>query len=484
MTNLKVIIVFIILVKHSNGFYNPTSTSQSSPSLSRTPPYPSALPLAKIPEVTNWKISQRGEIYGIIKNHPVLDDGDVITTSKLVSTDLCNEGSIVSTQSGSKYKLQKPSSQQLKIFEQKRLQEDRQKPKVVLSEKQQTKKASFGLFNNANKSVVKKQETTAKPKAEKKVPVAIAAAVAKAGTYRGIVLSGITIGDGKYVLAKKSFRSTSGKSTIYTAFLVGKDGPTGSRLAVKLSANKEALKREYNNYLRIQRGLFFGKFVTCNDFYPVVKGNKQFDKQSALVIDGGVKNLKQFLDQRWGKGLSGRAMRDVASIAGQCIQAIHSSSLVWTDLKTENFVIMEEEDGLSGLKSVKGIDLESARPIGRNPVDYSPEACPPEFADAFVSGYGADFVLKPSYDMWSLGMMLYELSTGVPYFGTKSSLAITKILRAEGFTVNTSKVKDDKLRDLIQQCLSINPNARPDITQFLLHPFFTTTGIGPFSFFK
>jgi len=460
---IKLTSILLCLIEISNGFYSPASVSVSFPR--------SALNAAKIPEITNWSVSTASEVKGIIKFHPVLDDGDIITTSKLVNADLCSEGSIVSTQSGSKYKLLKPSSQQLKILDKKRKAQE----KKVVTPPTPRKSASFGFFNKPTK------ESTAKSTA--KTTTEPSKSTVKAGTYKGIVLSGSTVGNGKYILAKKSFRSTSGKSTIYTAFQAGSDGsPTGPRLAAKISPNTDALKREYNNYLKIKRGLFNGRFVSCVDFYPAIQDNKQFDKQSALIIDGGVKNLKQFLDQRWGQGLSGRAMRDVAATAGQCIQAMHSSKLVWTDLKTENFVIMEEEDGNSGLNSVKGIDLESARPYGRNPVDYSPEACPPEFADAFVKGYGADFVLKPSYDIWSLGMMLYELSTGKPYFGTKSSLAITKILSAEGFTVNFSKVKDKKLRDLIQQCLSIDPDKRPDINQYLLHPFFTTTGIGPFSF--
>lgn len=478
---LKFVILLIILVNESNGFHHPSSVSLSTTSYTTT-----KLHAAKIPEITNWQISAAGEAKGIIKYHPVLDDGDIITTSRLVNTELCAEGSIVCTASGSKYKLEKPSSQQLKLLEKKRKQEEKLEKVAAASQKQQktptnasksSSSPSFGFFNK--KSVKESEVAPSKPNQTKSAQSQV-----KAGTYRGIVLSASTVGNGKYVLAKKSFRSTSGKSTIYTAFQTGKDGlPTGERLAVKVSPNTDALKREYSNYLKIQKGFFNGRFVNCNDFYATITdNNKQFKEQSALVIDGGVKNLKQFLDSRWGQGLKGRAMRDVAATAGQCTQAMHSSKLVWTDLKTENFVIMEDEDGASGLKCVKGIDLESARPYGRNPVDYSPEACPPEFADAFVSGYGAEFILKPSYDMWSLGMMLYELSTGKPYFGTKSSLAITKILRAEGFTANVSKVKDKKLRDLIEQCLSINPDKRPDINQYLLHPFFTTTGIGPFSF--
>jgi hypothetical protein len=54
----------------------------------------------------------------------------------------------------------------------------------------------------------------------------------------------------------------------------------------------------------------------------------------------------------------------------------YKTYLVWTDLKAENFVVMQ--DFSNGEKvHPKGIDLESAMPYWDNPVDYSPESCPP-----------------------------------------------------------------------------------------------------------
>jgi serine/threonine protein kinase len=140
---------------------------------------------------------------------------------------------------------------------------------------------------------------------------------------------------------------------------------------------------------------------------------------------------------------------------------------------------MQDSDGLKGIKA---IDLESAMPIRSNPVDYSPEACPPEFARSFLNGEGEEFVLEKSYDLWSLGMMLYELSTGRAYFEGRTPLVITRTLRQEDFEPDVSAVQDDKLRDLISQCMQLDPRKRPNIALFLLHPYFITTGVGPFSF--
>ena len=42
-------------------------------------------------------------------------------------------------------------------------------------------------------------------------------------------------------------------------------------------------------------------------------------------------------------------------------------------------------------------------------MDYSPEACPPEFAEEYLAGRGLEFRVDYHYDIWSFGMLMYEL---------------------------------------------------------------------------
>ena len=151
-------------------------------------------------------------------------------------------------------------------------------------------------------------------------------------------------------------------------------------------------------------------------------------------------------------------------------------------MKTENFVVVPNGD-------VKGIDLESAMPIGDYPVDYSPEACPPEFAAAFLQGDGPYFELGTSYDVWSLGMLMLELSTGRGYFDGKTPAQITKQLRdmdddsmamdLEGFFSELPS-REKQLEDLIKRCLRKDPSKRPNTGQILMHPYFVAGN--PFAF--
>ena len=88
---------------------------------------------------------------------------------------------------------------------------------------------------------------------------------------------------------------------------------------------------------------------------------------------------------------------------------------------------------------------------------------------------------EPRYDL-SYDFGCFEANSGGVYKTNKPPREVTKLLCSEGFEVDVSAVPDKKLRDLIGQCLSLEPRRRPDITGFLLHPFFITTGIGPLSF--
>lgn len=379
--------------------------------------------------IDDWKVLTNGRVVGRVRSHPSIPDGQSITTSPLVKPDTASKNKVVLTASGSKYKLANPAMAQ---------------PEPV---------------NGKSAPVVSLQELQRRARQEKG-------------------LTGEVIGDDsrQYLLAGQPVKSTSGKSKIYIAYRSNGNGlPEGDPLTVKLSANWEALEREASNYNTITKaGMTRGQFVTLVDYLPKASViTKSLSGLSALVIERGTIDMKKYIAVNG--PLQGKELRDAAAAAAQCLQAVHGSGLVWTDLKTENFVVTKEGQ-------VKGIDLESAMPVKDNPVDYSPEATPPEFAKAFLDGDGPYFTLEYNYDMWSLGMMLYEISTGTGYWEGKTPVQITKALREQP-KIDLSKVTDPKLKDLIGRCTDLDPKRRPSIYRVLLHPYFISTGIGPFALF-
>ena len=476
---------------------------------------------SRVPVLDNWTVTVRGEIKGTVSNHPnsAIANGDVITTSKVVEDrNSLNVGMSISTSSGSNYLLGKKKPG-MNLFSGTTTPSALSKGGTFASGSNNLQEAynpspaptpapskGFGeTFEMFGKSMSRAVEDASasfsianKKSAAVLVPTTRDRAASNAlnikenairiANLRDLKLkygvNGKTVGNGKYLLCDKPQRSTSGKSNIWSAYRAGKDGlPVGDKLTIKISINFDAISREADNYNRVCSGLFPGRFVEKAEFLPETNGNPagEFKSSCALVIESGRKDLKAILAERGGRGFEGKAMRDAASAALQCIQAMHSSGIVWTDLKTENFVIVSEEIGDNGnLPGVKGIDLESAMPRRQNPVDFSPEACPPEFAEAFISGEGLSFKLEYSYDIWSYGMMLYELTTGRAYFGNKTPAQITKSLQYSTFEADVSLVTDPKLRDFIIQCLQADPKKRPGVNQLLLHPYFLTSGLGPF----
>ena len=444
--------------------------------------------MAQIPVLKDWRVTSNGGVEGSVSNHPSdqISDGDIISTSRLKDPDAIKIGATVMTATGSKYKLG-----QTKYFK---------PPPSKFSTEKKLDGLSILPFLNFNPissngkeaksgpSISLGKSAAAKPAATKPSPSTTPQT--RKPTKQEIVkkfnLNGKSIAKKKYLLSGKPEKSTSGKSTIWSGYLAGDDGfPTGEKYTIKCSTNYEAMMRESDNYDRITTtGLFRGRFVNKIDFVMDAGPQSPFNKQCALVIDYGTKDLRQLLAERDYQGLEGRCLREAAVSLIECLRAVHASGLVWTDCKTENFVILSDDLGFEeSLEGVVGIDLESAISVGQNPVDFSPEACPPEFADAFINGDVFEFVLDYNYDIWSFGMLMYELSTGEPYFVDKSPAQVTKTLAdVDNLEIDLSKVRDRRLQDMIRKCLNKDPRQRPSVNQLLLHPYFVSTGFGPFSF--
>jgi Protein kinase domain len=451
-----------------------------------------------IPTLDKWKVMPNGSVIGTVKSHPSIADGDVITTSPINNPNSANRMVIVTTASGSKYKLLEPRGGGVvnaALASQQRQQQSKPQASVGgggffggwggLSS---LSSSSSNSNNNDDDSASNDDNTAAVTVngASRSVMDGDEALKRKVRTspewsqaVKQYKLTGATVGlEDEYLLAAKPERSTSGKSNIWEAYKANDMGlpvDNATPVCLKISTNLEAISREYENYRKLSfLGIArTGRFVRCYEFFPVAGYDKRFRNQCALVMERGAQDLKSYLTAK-GR-LEGKELRDACITATQCVQALHNAGLVWTDMKTENFVVMSSGE-------VKGIDLESAMPIGDNPVDYSPEACPPEFATAFLAGEGPYFELDASYDIWSLGMLMLELATGRGYFDGKNPSQITKILRdMDDGSLSLEGIDcDDRLKDLIRKCLQKDSRKRPNTSQILLHPYFLAGN--PFSF--
>jgi hypothetical protein len=399
-----------------------------------------------IPTLNDWiaiKGSAEGDVQisGKVINHPTIDDGDAIVTSPLIDPTSAKERKIVTTSSGSKYRLGAPltlpsSAASVDVVAAK-YKFNRQQQ---LEEQQQQQKQKQGMLAKAWTS-------------NSSIPV--------------VTDSTKTLGNGRYILAGEATPSVNGRSIIQTVY---RSTPLGAPITsepfmVKISSNTEAMKREYDNYQKVSNGLKKGQFIRRKEF--LANAGNEMPGKSALIMQRGVDDVKAFMPKVGGR-LEGPLLMDCAVTALRCMEALHAVRLVWNDLKTENFVVVEDER--TGDISFRGIDLESCMPVKSNPVDYTPEACPPEFAKSFMSGTAESFALEYNYDVWSYGMFLYEISTGRGFFDGISAEVITKKLPT--FEPRVENVPDPTLADLISQCLARDPKDRPSLARIAKHSYF------------
>jgi len=139
------------------------------------------------------------------------------------------------------------------------------------------------------------------------------------------------------------------------------------------------------------------------------------------------------------------------------LQHCHQQNILHRDIKTQN--IFTKSDGRIvkvgdfGISKVLEATCEMARTKVGTPYYLSPEIC---------LGRGYDH----KSDIWSLGVLLYELTTlRHPFTGTSMGELTRKITRGK-FPPPPSHFGVD-LRELIKDMLSTNPDKRPSIDEIL-----------------
>jgi len=529
-----------------------------TPWLAKQPPLTSKE--RQYPLLSDWSLNPNtGELKGTVGSHPSIPDGTTIVTSGLEEQSFkvaydpnldFQQGqpcTVVTTRSGSKYQLGYrkriiPAAEIANLqptLQQQTLQQQQQQQQQQLTFQQQTlqQQQSPPPLHPSNLQY---------PDLE-------------------FPLTGQSISNGrgtKYVLAGTPKRKPSGRSEIVMAYKCDEQKnicDTSTPVVVKLSTHKVKLEREYENYMKIQKdnnngdnynydngdnnnnkqswGMWFGgggsnnndsnnnpssssstpallppsspsdPFVRCYDFLPVCEGSIKYAQHSALVLEKGHEDLREYEfrlqvqddpEYPLPTTIDDTVVRDALKVAAKGLHALHTKGrLVYTDLKAENLILMQppvldgDTDGNgdgAATATIKGVDLESCIPVRGNPLDYTPEACPPEFAHFHLGGNPYDFVLEYSYDVWSFGMLAYELATGRPFFRGKTPQEIMQALADPGFvppelplqpaqtteTTTQQQQQEDNsaLGDLIRSCLRMDPKRRIPVSKILKHRYF------------
>ncbi|XAR59900.1 Non-specific serine/threonine protein kinase [Bertholletia excelsa] len=169
---------------------------------------------------------------------------------------------------------------------------------------------------------------------------------------------------------------------------------------------------------------------------------------------------------------SERKAAELTKIIVGVVEACHSLGVMHRDLKPENFLLVNKDDDFS----LKAIDFGLS-------VFFKPGQV---FSDVVGSPYyvAPEVLLKhygPEADVWTAGVILYILLSGVPPFWAETQQGIfDAVLKGYiDFESDPWPIISDSAKDLIRKMLCPRPSERLTAHQVLCHPWICENGVAP-----
>ncbi|KAG7961588.1 hypothetical protein I3843_09G024300 [Carya illinoinensis] len=167
-----------------------------------------------------------------------------------------------------------------------------------------------------------------------------------------------------------------------------------------------------------------------------------------------------------------RKAAELARIIAGVVEACHSLGVMHRDLKPENFLFVNQEED-SALKTIDfGLSVffrpgETFTDVVGSPYYVAPEV--------LRKHYG------PECDVWSAGVIIYILLSGVPPFWDETEQGIfEQVLKGElDFISEPWPSISDSAKDLVRRMLIRDPKKRLKAHEVLCHPWVQIEGVAP-----
>jgi serine/threonine protein kinase len=179
-----------------------------------------------------------------------------------------------------------------------------------------------------------------------------------------------------------------------------------------------------------------------------------------------------------GTRLSYHAKMNIAIQLASGLSVLHAHNILHADLKLENILITGRNIKITDFGSSEFLDPKTGV-IKTKQIKCTATHRPPEGFISYI--YLMDFeennfILTAKFDVWSYGVIMYELWSGCPIYRQKIIPSFTKNMDERIYdesifnTILTTKHYENILKYLPKKfsgCFQINPNIRPSSSNIL-----------------
>ncbi|EAY03521.1 CAMK family protein kinase [Trichomonas vaginalis G3] len=196
------------------------------------------------------------------------------------------------------------------------------------------------------------------------------------------------------------------------------------------------------------------------------------DSEFCLVTELGRGDLFQIISDT--QRLPEEQLKPIAAQLVSALNHLHQKKIIHRDLKPQNILVSDNS-------SIKLCDFGFARALSRttlvlNSIKGTPLYMAPELVQ--------EYPYTEKIDIWSLGIILYELYYGKPPYFTDSMYNLIKMIINEPIT--WPGPISDEFKDFILKALVKDPDSRWSCEQLLNHPWIAYVDLRPFddSFYR
>lgn len=263
---------------------------------------------------------------------------------------------------------------------------------------------------------------------------------------------------------------TIGRGGSSKVYLV--QNPTGETYALKRVVTENAKQLEaFQNEVTLLQQLRDHEYVI-----QVVDAEVDREKgRINIVMEAGDMDLGRFLQSEPRLNLA--QIQHLWRQMLEAVEVIHSERIVHSDLKPANFLLVNGR--------IKVIDFGIAKRISNDTTNISRDASVGTLSymapEAVKHG---QLKLGRASDIWSLGIILYQMVYGQPPFAhlepmqrlLKLSDPLLAIQFPPGHRLdNHAESMKANLKDVLSRCLQRDPRKRPSLPELLAHPFLSSS---------